>query len=238
MRSDRSDPWGAPTEWSMILGAGDDRNRGRLQASWERLVARYREPIRAAIARKVRGDAAEIADEFFAYLFQHRVLDKAAPARGRFRAYVQAVLRRFLLGRARGAKPAALLEDDVAAAGAPADARAEVEDERAWAEHVLQIALTQVAVRSPRDAEVLVRSYGIAWGGLAGSGTAQSRAEVAAALGLTPNAVDQANHRARRLLRARIEAELRETVVGAGDLDAELEVMVRRLLDAHPGLLA
>jgi len=233
-----ADAWGIPTQWSMVLGAVADDDDAVVQQSWRRLLDRYRDPIRMAICRAVRGTAAndELVEGFFTYLFEHRVLAKADPAKGRFRAYIQAVLKRYLLKRGRGQRPMAQLAEEAGPAVAPADLAAERADESAWAAHVLRLAIASLMERSARDGEVLLRYYGIAWP-QPGARPAQTRDDIAAALGITAHAVDQANYRARRLLRTFLERELRATVQSHEDYAHESNVMLCRLLEAYPGLV-
>jgi RNA polymerase sigma-70 factor (ECF subfamily) len=233
------DPWGMPTQWSMVLGAVAQHDAALVQQSWRRLLDRYRDPIRRAIRRAGRGQAPgdDLVEEFFSYLFEHAVLAKADPANGRFRAYIQAVLKRFLLKQGRGRRSAAPLSDAVAAPVESADARAERADESEWAAHVLALALDRLMQRSARDGEVLVRYYGIAWPDAGNPRLPQSREEIAADLGLSLGSVDQATHRARRQLRGCLEREVRATVSGADDYANEADLVRRRLLEAHPGLL-
>jgi len=207
-----------------------------LQASWQRLIERYHEPIQQSIRRHTRGaeDAESLAEEFFSYLFEQGLLGRVSPQRGRFRAFVQAVLRRFLLRRRRHASRAIAVGD--LDPPAPVDQDLAGDDERAWAAHTLRLAMERLFVRAPRDARILAMYYGIAWPNV-GSGVPRERKAIAADLGVQVEAVDHANHRGRKLLRAAIEAELRATVVAAEDVEGEMRILVQRLLESYPGLV-
>ncbi|MEZ5966465.1 MAG: sigma-70 family RNA polymerase sigma factor [Planctomycetota bacterium] len=233
------DAWGSATQWSMVLGAVATDDPGRVHASWRRLLERYEAPIRRAI-RRAHGDDArgdELTAEFFSYLFEHAVLAKVQPRGGRFRAYIQAVLRNFLHRQRRRGRPVLELDETNSPATAAADRDAEQADELEWARHVLHLALQQLFADRERDGEILVRYYGLAWPDPQQPRSADSRESIAARFGLSLGAVDQATYRARRALRAQIERELRETVDGAEAMNAEVEMVASRLLQAYPGLL-
>lgn len=234
-----ADPWGSATQWSMVLGAVAAHDTARVQESWRRLVERYRAPITSAIRRATggSGDAEDLVAEFFSYLFEHQVLAKVRPDAGKLRAYIQAVLRNFLQQRRRRSRGALDLDDVEAPADPGADRAAERADESEWAAHVLRLAIAGMLQRSPRDGDLLLRYYGISWPEPHTPRAPETREALASAAGLSLAALDQATHRARRALRACLERELRETVDGAGAYEAEAELVVARLLEAHPGLL-
>ena len=82
------------TCWSRILGGGPS---GR---DLEALARSYWRPVYGFIrARGKRAeDAKDACQEFFAWLIERDVLDRADPARGRFRAFLKTALQRFLIG--------------------------------------------------------------------------------------------------------------------------------------------
>ena len=65
-----------------------------------------------------------------------------------------------------------------------------------------------------------------------------SVAEIAERLAVKPNAVHQLLYRGRKRLRARIEAEVRETVSNDEHWQQELEVIIGALRVDAPGLTA
>lgn len=234
-----ADPWGMTTQWSMVLGAVAADDKSRVQVSWRRLVERYKDPIRRAIQRGIGGAAGseDLVDEFFSYLFEHNVLAKVRPQAGKLRAYIQVVLRHFLHHRRRDQRAWQELDEANAPGASAADLAAERDDEAEWASHVLRLALAGLMRRAARDGDVLLRYYGIAWPDVDVARAPQSREEIAADLGITLAAVDQATYRARRTLRSCLERELRETVDNADDHASEVELVGKRLLEAYPGLL-
>ncbi|MBL8748618.1 MAG: hypothetical protein JNK78_05625 [Planctomycetes bacterium] len=117
MSADARGPTFPSTRWSRILLPAGERDL-------DALARAYAPPIEAWLAKRfVRraADAADLAQDAFAWLLQTKLLDKADPARGRFRAFLKTALAHFAIERLRkeraakrggGARHASL--DDVA----------------------------------------------------------------------------------------------------------------------------
>ncbi len=229
-----SDSWGGETDWSLI-----DKVAGRVphadrERAWRDLVARYKRPVLRSLKRQLRDEpsAEEAADEFFSYLFQKHVLFKVDPHQGRFRCYIQGVIRRYAKSWRRSAAASSAADIDAVDVSAnESSADIEREEELAWAEAVLEHALERTAQDSPRDAELLSRAYGLH------GATVVSREDLARERNINANAMHVAMHRARSRLYDALMAELRPMVATKADLDAEKDLLVARLLDAHPGIL-
>ena len=103
-------------------------------------------------------------------------------------------------------------------------------EEAAWAMGVLQYAADRLVQERKRSGPLLLRAYGIP------PYKRVSRQQLCEETGLTPNALNVSLHRARIRLRELIEAEIKPTVNTQKDFDDERGILVRRLLDAHPGL--
>lgn len=124
------------TRWSLVLAAGrDDGDAGR--AALARLCESYWPCVLAAVRRRVGDEhaAQDLTQEFFASLIERRLVARATPERGRFRAYLFTTLQHFLINawekskarkRGGGVTPASL---DALARGA-AQAAAGGEDAR------------------------------------------------------------------------------------------------------------
>jgi RNA polymerase sigma-70 factor (ECF subfamily) len=85
------------TRWSRILAPDGERDL-------ELLARDYHRPIRAWFAARLRlaeVDAEDLAQEAFTWLLQSRLLDRADPARGRFRAFLKTALANFATDRRR-----------------------------------------------------------------------------------------------------------------------------------------
>lgn len=85
------------TLWSRVLEAGQLDGSGARQAA-EELCKIYWYPIYAFVRRmgNDHATACDLVQGFFAHLFEHNVLGKADPHRGRFRAFLLAVLKHYM----------------------------------------------------------------------------------------------------------------------------------------------
>jgi RNA polymerase sigma-70 factor (ECF subfamily) len=184
------------TQWTLVQRAGQDGTPGTRSSrdqAWADLVERYRHPVERTVRYWLRGhsQAEEAVDDFFAYLLVQRVLPKADRERGRFRCFLQGVIRRYVQNWRRATRPVGRgtaedeEEDAILAMASSADAADEVElaEERAWAEGLLEDALRRLCEDKPRDGALLVSSLGL------DAGAAADRESLAASAGLTPNAL-------------------------------------------------
>ena len=230
-----SDPWGPPTRWSLVARAAGASGPEREQA-WRELLERYRDPVERALRRRLAGhpDIEDRVLEFFAHLYQYRVLERVDPERGRFRQYVQGVLRNYVhevrrrdqAGRREVPLPDSTLAD--AQAAGPEDV--EHEELHLWAAAVLHNALESLRRDRPETASLLVEAYGL-------EGTAPvPREEQARQRGLEIGTLYVALNRARKELGRRILRELREQVSDAGELADEARLIQECLFEAFPGL--
>ena len=87
----------ATTHWSIALQAGRRSSPDSDQAL-ESLCRAYWYPLYAYVRRRGRSaeDAKDLMQEFFARLIQKEFLKAADPERGRFRAFLLMVFKRFL----------------------------------------------------------------------------------------------------------------------------------------------
>ena len=91
MRSDDRRPAFPSTRWSRILAPTGERDL-------DALARAYWRPMRAYLAACVRGapdEADDLAQEAFAWMLSSGLLDKADPARGRFRGFLKKALANF-----------------------------------------------------------------------------------------------------------------------------------------------
>lgn len=232
--SHRPDDFGPTTQWSMILGASGRKADADPSAAWRRLVERYREPLARALRRRLprHMDVAAAVDDFFAYLFENEILLKVERGEGRFRCYVQGVLRRFAMHYARSlAGRAAEMPDGFDVAAESNAAPLEEAEQADWAGEALAHAFERLETERPRDARLLKMAHGIP------PMEAHDPERLCEVEGLKRNALNVALHRARQRLRAHIETEIRETVASAPELREEMRVVVGALLAAHPSLI-
>jgi DNA-directed RNA polymerase specialized sigma24 family protein len=227
------DPWGAPTDWSLVAEAAGAPPGSDAEASWRALLERYRRPVRGAVLRRLRGPdgAEELADGFFSYLYSGKVLARASPGKGRFRCYLQGVLKRYL-AHVRAEEAARRLEPLEQEPAVTVTPEIERQEEADWAEQVLASAVERLRRESARGADLLLRTHGIA------PYPRASAAALGAEHGLAPGAVHTAVSRARARLRQLVLDEVRSTVASRDDFALETKVIVARLLEAYSHVFA
>lgn len=129
------------TLWTVIRKA-----RAGGQTAAADLVAKYRPTVRRFIRRQGFGeeDAEDLSQEVFLRVFEEGVLDRADPAKGRFRSLVLAVTRHVVGrhreregARKRGAGRTVPLDPDLLAASRDRDA----DFDREWVANLIQVAL-------------------------------------------------------------------------------------------------
>lgn len=136
------------TNWSVVLSAAASPD------ALEELLRAYWGPIYAYIRGSgvARDDAGELTQEFIAHTVLGRgVLEAVDPERGRFRTFLKAVIRNFLIDQHRRATTQRRASDRPVLGGAALDQFEPVEDgdpsrafERQWAATVLSQALTRL----------------------------------------------------------------------------------------------
>jgi RNA polymerase sigma-70 factor (ECF subfamily) len=230
----RDDP-GAPsprdafpsTRWSRILAGGGAERR----PDWEALAAAYLRPIREWLRCRLRDadEAAEAAQEFFVWMMETDLPARADPARGRFRAFLKAALRNFVVDRERrrrslkrgGGVETAPLEagGPEPAAGAP-EANPDAALDAAWRAALVERALADLdrELRAAgKEAHLRVfREYYV-------DGDADvDHAAVAARHGIRLTDVSNHLRAAKARFRAILRREILATVGGPEELDEEL----------------
>ncbi len=216
------------TRWTML----DQLGRDRAEEAWSWFVTRYRSTIRAVLARRLGGKDVDAAlDEFWAYLFMHRIAARADRTR-RFRTFLGAVAHNYALAWRRGRRPGTEAAD---AEAVWEDPPPDDEELRTWARQVLALALAELRAAHPASADVLHWFYGVATDG--SEAEPLTVAEIATRTGMKPNAIHVALHRGRQRLRARVEVELREAVSDEEGLVEELQTMLAAIRTARPGLV-
>jgi RNA polymerase sigma factor (sigma-70 family) len=236
--SESGDPWGGPTMWTLVREAARGKAGADVGAAWETLIERYRGPVTASIrGRLPRGVSAEdAARDFFAYVYLRDALSRVDPNVGRFRCFMQGVLKNFVREYVRGERGRARADvddlEDLGVASDLDDAVAERREEGEWARAFLSAAMSRLASGHVRDAELLRQTYGIEPEERLDAG------QICAARGIKPNAYHQALFRAKKRFREALAAEIRETTGSADDLSTELRMVAGRLAEAYAGLLS
>jgi RNA polymerase sigma-70 factor (ECF subfamily) len=228
------------TRWSVIAAArGPDPDAAR--AALSTLCEAYWYPVYAFIRRwGADPDAArDLTQAFFTSLLERRDIEQVRPERGRFRTFLLASAKHFLLNeaaRSRAAKrgggvsplPLAFDEAEGRYQVEPADVTTpETLYERRWALTLIERVLARL--RTDWDANGRLAEFDELKESLLGSGPAGGYAGAAKRLGTTEGATKVAAHRLRRKFQARLRQEIAETVADQAEIDDEIQYLVRAL---------
>lgn len=227
------DSWGGETDWSLIRKASGGTPSFDKDRVWKDLVRRYEGPVRRLLDRHLRGDpsAEEATADFFSDLFQKpRILGQFDPGQGRFRCYIQGVVRRYALQWKRGNGSKISVDMDGLEIPSNGNDETEADEEIAWADAILLHALDRVRRSSEGDADLLIAFYGLF------DRKPVNGEDLARELEMPAGTVHVRLHRARKKLEKAVIDELTTMVASAEDLDQEIEIMIGRLLEAHPRL--
>ena len=224
----------------MIAAArGPDPDAAR--AALSTLCEAYWYPLYAFIRRwGADPDAArDLTQGFFVSLLERRDFELVRPERGRFRAFLLASAKHFLLNeaaRSRAAKrgggegplPLAFDEAEGRYQFEPADVTTpETLFERRWALTLIERVIG--GLRTDWEAGGRVAEFDELKESLMGGGLPGGYAEAARRLGTTEGALKVAAHRLRRKFQARLRQEIGETVADQAEIDDEIQYLVRAL---------
>lgn len=228
------------TRWSVIAAArGPDPDAA--SAALSALCEAYWYPLYTFIRRwGADPDAArDLTQSFFASLLERRDIEQVRPEGGRFRTFLLASAKHFLLNEAArsraakrgGGRPPLPLSFDEAEGRyqfEPADITTpEMLYERRWALTLIERVLA--GLRTDWAARGHAAEFDELKEALIGSGPAGGYAEAALRLGTTEGALKVAAHRLRRKFQARLRQEIAETVADQADIDDEIQYLVRAL---------
>jgi RNA polymerase sigma factor (sigma-70 family) len=231
------------TRWSLILtaaaGSGEESRRA-LTA----LCKLYWYPVYAYLRRKGfdRDGAQDLTQDFFVRLLEKEFFSLADPARGRFRAFLFASLRHFLINehhRARAQKrgagrmplPLDFQTGERRYTLEPADRRSpDVLFERQWALTVVETALGRLEAEARRSGTEsrFERLKAFLTPGTSGG---DNYAAAALDLGVSEGAVKVAVHRLRRRLAVLLREAVGDTVKSPEETDAEIRHLLSVLHD-------
>jgi len=224
-------PAGFPaTHWSLVLTAGQGGSP-EADAALERLCVSYREPVLHYLRGLGvgAGEAEDLAQGFFQSLLRRNSFSKVAPERGRFRSYLKAALRYFLLDQPRPLPRELTVELDALTAeergGYEPHAGAHPGDalDRAWAEQVLHLAYQRLEVRHQGVEEA--RWFADLRRFLADEPAAGEYAALAERFAVSPNTVAKRVQRLREEFDACVRAELLETVGTPAEVEQEIRAL-------------
>ncbi len=226
----------ATTHWSVVLTAQDESPAA--QEALEKLCRTYWRPIYSFVRRQGVGpeEAEDLTQGFFALLLERRDLDAVRKEKGRLRSYLLTSLKHFLaseqrramaIKRGKGQRLVPLEE-----LGAKERIEMEPADhlsadrlyERRWASTLMEQVLRRLKdeYRTAGNAALFDWLKQL----LTDEPGAPSRAEIAAKLGMTENAVWQALYRFRHRYQVLLREEISHTVAIASDIEDELRHLI------------
>jgi len=229
------------THWSIVLAAGDEPDSSRAGAALETLCRTYWWPLFVHVRRQGYGDAdaQDLVQGFFARILARKDLQAVRRERGRFRSYLLAALKNFLINEwkrgaaeKRGGSEVRVPLDDLmrenAGRAIPTDDRSpdQLFDQQ-WAIALLQRVLDQL--REQHVAEGRERQFTGLRAFLVEDGAPRPQSEIAAELGLSEGAVKQAVFRLRQRYQKLLRAEVANTVATFGDVEQELRHLAAAL---------
>jgi RNA polymerase sigma factor (sigma-70 family) len=227
------------TNWSVVLEAQGQSSAA--QEALEKLCHTYWRPVYSFIRREGtrHEDAQDLTQGFFAVLLQRRNFDDVRREKGRLRSYLLTSLKHFLVSehrravtvkRGKGQQPVRLEGLTVAQRGdmEPADhLSADRLYERRWALTLMEQVLRRL--RDEYDTAGNSSLFNLLKQLLPDEPGAPSRAQIAAQLGMTENAVRQALHRFRQRYQLLLREEISHTVAIASDIEDELRHLIAAL---------
>ena len=233
-------PHGAPifstTNWSVVLQA--QGGSPAAHQALEKLCRTYWRPVYSFIRREggAPEEAEDLTQAFFALLLKRRNFDDVRKEKGRLRSYLLTSVKHFLVSehrravtvkRGKGQQPIPL-EELTAIKGTelePADhLTADRIYERRWALTLMEQVLRRL--KDEYDAAGNAALFDLLKQLLPDEPGAPSRAEIAAQLGMTDNALRQAFHRFRHRYQLLLREEISHTVAVSSDVEDELRHLI------------
>jgi RNA polymerase sigma-70 factor (ECF subfamily) len=223
----------ATTRWSLVLAAGD-KAQPESQTALAALCQIYWPAIYVFFRRQVTDihEAQDLTQAFFARLLEKDILAVAQPTRGRFRAFLLASARNFLLNewdrnkahkRGGGHKILNLdfRQHDSKPSFEPADpSTPERLYERQWALGLLEQAMIRLRGEFAKAGKEAI--FDGLKSTLSGAQPDVPLAEIARSLGITANAAKVAAHRLRNRYRELLRAEVAQTLADPEEIDDEI----------------
>jgi RNA polymerase sigma factor (sigma-70 family) len=221
------------TQWGLVSAAGGDDPKGR--AALEDLYQHYSHPVYCFVRQRGynRHDAQDITHDFFIYLVEKHIFDRAASSQGRFRTFLLRSLKFFLQHanerartQKRGGNATLIFLDDEAAEGAyrlvdPSLTAEQIFDAQ-WVIMLVEAALQRLKAEMDQagKSELFNQLADFLLGG-----EESSYLEVAQRTGLSVAATKVAIHRLRARYRALLRAEIARTVASSADFDTEMATL-------------
>jgi RNA polymerase sigma-70 factor (ECF subfamily) len=230
----------ATTHWSLVLRAGGAGDPSKADEALACLCQIYWYPVYAFFRSEGRAadQCEDLTQAFFTDLLRRKDLVRVHPAKGRFRSFLLAAARNFLLNerdRARRLKRGGGAEI-ISIDGLEAERWYQIEPvdgaspdklfDRRWAETLIERGLSRL--KADYQAAGCGARFEVLREFVLGESVGVSYAEAADRLGLSESAVTSAIHRMRVRFRELFRQEVSETV----EHPAEVETEIRELLEA------
>jgi RNA polymerase sigma factor (sigma-70 family) len=226
----------ATTHWSVVLEAQGQSPAA--QAALEKLCRTYWRPLYEFVRRQGVGteDAKDLTQGFFALLLERRDLDAVRKEKGRLRSYLLTSLKHFLASEQRRAlaikrgkgQRLVPLEELSAIEGIKMEPADHLSPDRLYERRWASTLMEQVLRRLKDEYRAAGNATLFDWLKqlLLDEPGAPSRAEIAARLGMTENAVWQALHRFRHRYQLLLREEISHTVAVASDIEDEVRHLI------------
>ncbi len=225
------------THWSVILEAVQGDSAGRNEAL-EELCRTYWAPVYAFIRRSGREieDAQDLAQSFFARLFERNALHNLDPRKGKFRSFLLVLLRHFLTNEALrasaakrgGGRPAFVLGAEVPEDRFLIPAASQLSPEQLFDRNWALAVLDQVfgMLRSECVQQGSSTRFDRLKVFLLSEGNGEEYAKAGEALGLTGAAVKVAVHRLRHRYAELLHQEIGRTVESPFEVESEMRYLL------------
>jgi len=222
----------ATTHWSMVVAAQGESPAA--EQALEKLCRTYWRPLYVFVRSQGLGteDAQDIVQEFFAGFLRRQNFRALRQEKGRLRSYLLVSLKRFLASerhRANGVRryqtsPSIPLDELLASERADFDLARNTTPDELYERRWILTLLDQVLGRLEAEYQSAGKEalFYRAKDSLVGDVDGRFQAEIAAELGMTENAVNQAFHRFRQRYRVLVREEIAMTVAQPGEVEDEL----------------
>lgn len=226
----------ATTHWTVVLAAGQ-RHTPQSDSALEQLCRTYWFPLYAYVRRRghAKADAEDLVQAFFARFLGKNYLAGLTEERGRFRAFLLAALKNFLINewkyanrqkRGGGETPLSLdweTADTKFQVAAQAEPSPDQAFDREWALALLSRVIERLQAECVADGKAKLFEQLKVFLAAGKSETAQS--EVARALGMEEGAVRVAVHRLRKRYRQLLRDEIANTLSDPAMVDEEMRTL-------------
>jgi RNA polymerase sigma-70 factor (ECF subfamily) len=225
------------THWSIVLNAGTGPATVAREAL-EKLCRVYWYPLYGFIRRQGRSpeDAQDLTQEFFARFLEQETFRRADADRGRFRTFLLACLKHFLVSdwrkataAKRNAGPLVSLDQDEAEERYQAEPSDQLAPdkvfEKRWAAALLEQVLRRLGQEyAAQGKQQLFEKLKL---NLWGNRDVAPYAELAPQLGLSEGALKVAVHRLRQRYLEMLRSEVAQTLANPADVDDELRHLIQ-----------